>query len=315
VWEETTAAHNTVGSMGEVMNGLIGGAAAIVDAVWDEDIVLAHGTSSSAGLLLRVLGAAISTRANNATLDALLGVTDAASTNLPDMIWDEDIVAAHSTTDTAGLLLRALGAVISQRSNNPTLDALLGVADTAAHDVPFTVWEEILSGNHVADSTGERLEALDVLTESGGAGDLADTNTQVQKIDSAATLTTPVAGSLADQIDTLVTLITGDRTIVASLNVEGTALRVEVGVEQFGVIQTTPWTQASAQIFDEDGLLIVNGTISIGDFGAINARGFFQHTILSHGLIAGKTYQMLVLITDGGSEQVTTTKIFKVIQG
>jgi hypothetical protein len=48
------------------------------DATWDENIVSAHGAASAAGLLLRVLGAAISTRSNNATLEALLGVADAA---------------------------------------------------------------------------------------------------------------------------------------------------------------------------------------------------------------------------------------------
>lgn len=58
------------------------------------------------------------------------------SVSLVDDIFDEDIVAAHGTADTAGLLLRALGALISQRSNNPTLNALLGVADTASNDVP-----------------------------------------------------------------------------------------------------------------------------------------------------------------------------------
>ena len=66
-------------------------------------------------------------------------ITDVArydSVSLVDDIFDEDIVAAHGTADTAGLLLRALGAVISQRTNNPTLNALLGVADSASNDVP-----------------------------------------------------------------------------------------------------------------------------------------------------------------------------------
>ena len=181
-------------------------AATIADAVWDEDIEAAHGGDAAAGLLLRALGAAISNRANNATLDALLGVADAAGEDVPsqvtdevldeavaghvgagtignlverldliatggageltgtrsgnldnlnatvasraiagdamaltaaavDGIWDEDIVAAHGTADTAGLLLRALGALISQRSNNPTLHALLGISDVAAQDL------------------------------------------------------------------------------------------------------------------------------------------------------------------------------------
>jgi hypothetical protein len=55
-------------------------------------------------------------------LGAMLGIADT--------VWDEDIVAAHGTADTAGLLLRALGAVISQRTNNATLEAMIGLADS-----------------------------------------------------------------------------------------------------------------------------------------------------------------------------------------
>ncbi len=64
-----------------------------------------------------------------------------------DAVWDEDIVAAHGTADTAGLLARALGALISQRTNNATLNALLGVADAAGEDVP----SQILDGDTMAE--------------------------------------------------------------------------------------------------------------------------------------------------------------------
>lgn len=59
-----------------------------------------------------------------------------------DGVYDEDIVAAHGTADTAGLILRALGAVISQRTNNATLNALLGIPDTAGTDLPEQTWAE-----------------------------------------------------------------------------------------------------------------------------------------------------------------------------
>lgn len=163
----------------------------VADAVWDEDIVATHGAVSSAGLLLRALGAAISTRANNPTLDALLGVLDAAGVDLPeqvnteletvqshgagswqsavpptvgaiaDAVWDEDVVAAHGTSDTSGLLLRALGALLSQRTNNPTLDGILGVPDTAGADVPGQttdeVWDEAQADHVAAGSMGAQL--------------------------------------------------------------------------------------------------------------------------------------------------------------
>lgn len=64
-----------------------------------------------------------------------------------DAVWDENIVSAHGAASAAGLLLRALGEVISARSNNPTLDALLGVADSAANDVP----NQILTGETMAE--------------------------------------------------------------------------------------------------------------------------------------------------------------------
>lgn len=79
------------------------------DAVWDENIVAAHGAASSAGLLLRVLGALISTRANNPTLNALLGVADVAGADVPgtttDEVWDEDLSVAHAVVGSAGTAL------------------------------------------------------------------------------------------------------------------------------------------------------------------------------------------------------------------
>lgn len=70
--------------------------AALVDAFWDEDIVAAHGGADSAGLLLRVLGALISQRTNNANLNVLLGVADTAGTDLPEQINTElETVQGH----------------------------------------------------------------------------------------------------------------------------------------------------------------------------------------------------------------------------
>jgi hypothetical protein len=86
---DTVANVTTVGSVSGAVASVtadVGITAAAVDNIWDENIVSAHGTASSAGLLLRALGAAISTRSNNATLNALLGVTDAASKTISTQI-------------------------------------------------------------------------------------------------------------------------------------------------------------------------------------------------------------------------------------
>lgn len=79
-------------------------------------------------------------------INAAALATDAVD-EIADGVWDENIEAAHGTDATAGLLLRVLGAVISNRANNATLDALLGVADTASNDVP----NQILDGDTLAE--------------------------------------------------------------------------------------------------------------------------------------------------------------------
>lgn len=313
VWEELTADHNTAGTMGAAL-GSAGGSspAAIADAVWDEDIVAAHGTADTAGLLLRALGAVISQRANNPTLNALLAVPDSAGVNLPDAIWDENIVSAHGTAQTGGLLLRILGANIAARLNNADLNALLGVPDAASTNLSDAVWDEVLLGGHVvADSGAERLKAVDDLTQTGGAGDLAEVRTDTAKIDSAAADSPATVGSLADKLDTIAGVVGTDRSINFQISFQGSALRIACAVEQFGIIQTTPFTQAQAQIYDEAGGIVE--TIGIADFGARDVRGWFGYTLPSHGLVTRKIYHLLVQIDDGAATIVSDTKIFKTI--
>lgn len=131
--------------------------AEIADAIWDEDIVAAHGTASTAGLLLRVLGAAISTRVNNATLNALLGVADSAGVDLPEQVWAE-------TTRT----LTALGFVLAAADIGT--DAI-GAAELAA-DAVNEIRDAILSDSTPfagAAITEARLSELD----AGTAGKMA----------------------------------------------------------------------------------------------------------------------------------------------
>lgn len=315
VWEELVAGHNTASTMGEVMNDIVTAGfptvASISDGVWDEDIVSAHGTADTSGLLLRALGAVISQRSNNATLNALLAVPDVAANTIAETIWDEDITT-HVASSSAGGALDALGTAIDGRSNNANLNALLGVADTASFDIAHTVWDELTASHSTANSAGQRLEALDLLLEAAGAGDAAAILTQVNKLDATALSGAPDADSVAGKLNALsTTLATVDRDIVSSVNLEGANLRIEVAAEQYGVIQTTPYTQASAQIFDEANSIIA--TIGTGDFGAITARGFFQFTLSPHPLVAGATYQIQCTLTDGGANTYQSTKLFKVV--
>jgi hypothetical protein len=92
----------------------------IADGVWDENIVAAHGAASTAGLLLRVLGAAISTRSNNATLHDLLGVADTAGKDLFEQLFNTNTMselsqAAPTATPTVEAALMLLYMALRNR--------------------------------------------------------------------------------------------------------------------------------------------------------------------------------------------------------
>lgn len=318
VWEELAASHNNANTMGEIMNNISGGGfptiAQIADAVWDEVITSGHAVAGSAAVILAALN--LTGRANTPTLDGLLGVPDVASATIAETVWDEVITAGHAVGGSAAVALDAIGSAIAARSNNPTLNALLGVADTAGHTIADPILDEVVDGasHTTANSVGQRLTAIDTLTEAGGTGDLADVRTQVRKIDQTAASGTPAADSVVDKLDTITaTLSVLDRDILLSVNIQGSVLHVEAAVEQFGVIQTSPWVDCAAQIYDEANALIHN--VGIGDFGAIGPRGFFTFDIASHSIVAGNTYQIAVEITNGAVLSVSTTKPFKVITG
>jgi len=105
-----------------------------------------QGYTSARAILIDNLDAAVSTRAQPGDAMAL---TASQVTALVDAFWDEDVVAAHGAADSAGLLLRALGAAISQRANNATLDGVLGVADSPG-EVVATAIDTVLSAAHGA---------------------------------------------------------------------------------------------------------------------------------------------------------------------
>lgn len=182
VWREQISDHSgVVGSTAETLANVAAPptVGAIADAVWDEVITTGHAVPNSAAVVLvgraapgdamdlvadAVDSSAMATTGVNEIRDAILSdSTPFAGANIDatissravagdamaltaggvDAIWDEDIVAAHGTADTSGLLLRALGAVISQRTNNATLAALLGVPDIAAQDIATAIDTEL----------------------------------------------------------------------------------------------------------------------------------------------------------------------------
>lgn len=104
-----------------------------------------------------------------------------AIAKIADGVWDEDIVAAHGTADTAGRCLRVLDA-ISDRANNSNLNALLGIADsvgvtvqTRINDVEVDTQDiqtrlpAALVGGRMDSSVGAM--AADVMTAAAAAAD------------------------------------------------------------------------------------------------------------------------------------------------
>lgn len=96
------------------------------DAVWDEDIVAAHGAASAAGLLLRALGGTISARTNNATLNALLGISDVASQDLAEQLLRTETFAELTTvigpTPTVGeMLMWAMMSLRNEATDDGTI--------------------------------------------------------------------------------------------------------------------------------------------------------------------------------------------------
>ena len=124
-WDEAQAGHVGAGTFGLFLDAIVSGRAApgdsmaltagAVDDIWDEDIVAAHGGADSSGLLLRALGALISQRANNATLEELLGIADAVGRDMPEQVWLEgtrDLTALGFQLDTADFVAAYLDATL-----------------------------------------------------------------------------------------------------------------------------------------------------------------------------------------------------------
>jgi hypothetical protein len=152
VWDEDATGHQTQGSFGQVL----GDSGADADTIW--------------GLVNTNLNATVSSRAvPGDAMDLVANAVDAAAlaadavAEIADGVWDEDIVAAHGTADTAGRALRTLDA-ISDRTNNANLNALLGVTDAAGADVPSQVtdevWDEARAGHVGAGSFGEGVASV-----------------------------------------------------------------------------------------------------------------------------------------------------------
>lgn len=199
------------------------------------------------------------------TLDDLNDITAAAAGGAA---WDEDIVAAHGTADTAGLLLRALGALISQRTNNPTLNALLGVPDSPGEDVPSTVTDEVLDeavASHVgAGSVGERIERLDVIA-SGGAGGLTDGRAQnLDNLDAAVT-TRATPAQVNTEVDDVLRVDT--QSLPGQATPPGTPTLVQAITWLYKVLRNKKEQTSTAWSLYDDAGTTVDSKATVSDDG------------------------------------------------
>lgn len=185
-----------------------------------------------------------------------------------DAIWDEDIVAAHGTADTAGLLLRALGALISQRSNNATLNALLGVADVASTNLADAVWDEVLTGatHAVADSSGRRLRNLQEFGVYDGGAIFIDT------VDGTAGTTDFESGTAFNPVNS----IADANTLAASLKLS--RFRIAPGSSiTFAAAQQSQEFEGSSWTLDLGGQDIANTTIIGAEVSGVAVGTGTQH--------------------------------------
>ncbi len=210
VWLETLGDHS--GSSGSTAEALAGASAPsaedVADAVWDEDIVAAHNTGDTAGALLDDLGtpadfkATVSALATSAEIAAL---ENASLSDIADAVWDEDIVAAHNTGDTAAALLDDLGTPADFKADVSALATAAAVAalnDPTADAIADAVWDEATADHQDTGSTGKALT-------TGGAGAGA--------ITFVYTLTSTAGGNppIADADIWVTTDVDGDVTVAS----------------------------------------------------------------------------------------------------
>lgn len=162
-------------------------ASELVDDVWDENIEAAHGSDATAGLLLRALGASISNRSNNATLDALLGVADAVGSDLEGNIRGTDDDDLKNLSDEIAALndltAAEVNAEVDTALSDIGLDHLLAAAVSGPDITDDSIIAQLVSASATADwddfvNTTDSLQALrdhiadgSNLTEAGGTGD------------------------------------------------------------------------------------------------------------------------------------------------
>ncbi len=117
----------------------------------------------------------------NSTINVTLGFQAATAEAIADAVWDEDVVSAHGSADSAGLIISELtkrsvtfstavvsGSIFDQIADDGTevfdrtTDSLQAIADSGgggptAADIADAVWDENKADHDASGSTGEAL--------------------------------------------------------------------------------------------------------------------------------------------------------------
>jgi hypothetical protein len=168
VWDELRAGHVIAGSFGEGVASVQGNVTGSVGSV----------TGNVGGNVVGSVGSVALNGITASSLDAT------AIAEIADGVWDEDIVAAHGTADTSGLILSQLtkravtlttavldGSVIGQILDDGTAvydrttDSLQAIADAGgggptAAQIADAVWDELRAGHVIAGSFGEGVASV-----------------------------------------------------------------------------------------------------------------------------------------------------------
>lgn len=248
VWDEARSGHTTAGTFGQgvaSVTGAVGSVTAgvtvttnndksgyalatppptvdaIADAVWDEARA-GHVAAGSFGQGVATVVGGVTVTTNNDKTGYSLTVTPPTAGAIADAVWDEDIVAAHGTADTAGRILKDLsltggGELTAQdvwEYATRTLTSGTGGGATAeevweyatrtltagatASEIADAVWDEARAGHVAAGSFGEGVASVTGAVGSVTAGVTVTTNND--KTGYSLTVSPPTAGAVADAV-------------------------------------------------------------------------------------------------------------------
>ena len=237
---DATSAYRLIPGLGFTATNAGGGASAsaIADAVWDEDIVAAHGTADTAGEIVsqltkrsvtwssEVVSGSVfdqiaddGTATYDRTTDSLQALADSGgggptAAQIADAVWDE-AQADHVSAGSFGLIASEIETIDGIVDTINTATAGLAGAAMRGTDGAYTgtpptagaiadaVWDEAQSAHTTAGSFGviaSEIETIDGIVDTINTNTAGLAGAAMRGTDGAYTGTPPTAGAIADQV-------------------------------------------------------------------------------------------------------------------